>query len=111
MEELWDLLGSGRNVSVLCHELSLHCHCLNNDLKAPVSPVERLRADQGGSQSLSLGEGKGLSAAPDRVPAAWGRFGTQEHRMGPLCVPEGSQPWQCLAAVNAPEPESPPVAP
>lgn len=36
MGEVWDLVVAG-DVTALCQELSLHCHCLNDDFKAPAS--------------------------------------------------------------------------
>lgn len=109
MEEVWGLVIPGiwkERVSSPCHELSLHCHCLNNDFKAPVSLAD---------DRLSCGKARGSAG---RVPVLWGRGcllpltsfqlpgeGLAARDTGRvwelLCVP-GSQPCQELAAVNTP---------
>lgn len=109
LEEVWDLVIAGiwkECVSSLCHELSLHCHCLNNDFKAPFSlPDDSLcyEETQGLSREGLCPLGKGLSAVPDKLPAGWGRLGTQGHgsMWDLLCLP-GSHLCQYLAAINTP---------
>lgn len=92
-EKVWDLLIPGmwkECVSSLCHELSLHCHCLSNVFKAPLSlPDDRLSCGktQGLSRAGACPLGQGLCAVPG---SRLGKAGHAGH--GLLCVPGSFTP-------------------